>query len=74
MGSPGVFVGALKISFRSDKSWIRSAGRCSSNVRAKSATGSGKLRMIKSSLSAPPQQASRKSSSHRLGFVSRCTL
>ena len=43
-----------KISFRSTQLWIVLDGRCSNHARAESAKNSGRLRIMKSLLSAPP--------------------
>jgi hypothetical protein len=62
---------STKISFRSTQLWILLDGRCSNHVRAESAKNNGKLRIMKSSLTAPSAwQASRLSLSHSPGFVS----
>jgi hypothetical protein len=43
-----------KVRTRSSKLWIWLAGRCSSHVHAESARCSGRLRMMTSSVVAPP--------------------
>jgi hypothetical protein len=58
LGVPRAHVRALEISHeratRSSQSWIWLADRCSSHVHAESARCRGRLRMIASSLVAPP--------------------
>ena len=43
-----------KISFKSAQLWIALNDRCSNHARAELANNSGRLRIMKSSLSAPP--------------------